>query len=157
MTPVERRDRRTIYVRKGDEEIWEMAEKLAGDSLAGLIADLLRDFVTREEQRKLAALQGMDRVEVSYEDPDRGLTRKAFTGRWVLDDYPSQMGGFYDVALTIGGRFVLLFAHRRGHFTFFRVFENLEELGEDEVVCPKDVLEELKSTLDPKHVQELDI
>jgi len=41
----------TIYVREADSELWETARRLAGDSLSGLVAEAVRQYVATHKEK----------------------------------------------------------------------------------------------------------
>ena len=43
--------RKNIYVREADQELWEKAEKLAGESLSAVVTEALRGYVARAEAK----------------------------------------------------------------------------------------------------------
>ena len=94
--------KKTVYVRESDLELWEEAEKMAKESLSGLLAVALREYVT--QQRARDGEMGRIVVEVA-DDEDSPLVKKAFTGTWLMEDFisadPNVMAGtLYDVALS---------------------------------------------------------
>lgn len=71
--------RRNVYVRDEDEDVWERAEKLAGEApMSRIITDALRAYVSGREgapmQRQVVAtMRGGEKIT------------KAFIGRWLIE------------------------------------------------------------------------
>jgi hypothetical protein len=84
--------RRNVYVRDEDEEVWERAEKLAGEApMSRVITEALRAYVRSREGNP------MERKVIAYEDPGTGeFLSKAFVGRWLIEpdeEYRSEHEG----------------------------------------------------------------
>lgn len=137
---------KTIYIRDEDIPIWDRAKELAGEKLAPVIMDGLRDYIARKEAEELTA-KGFERIQVSFYDGDANGMRKsrAFYGKWIFpvskpldgstsDDYSQ----YYAVAMTAKGAFVIIHwtADREGEsFKRFRVYQSLEVAAHDAEVC----------------------
>jgi hypothetical protein len=101
------RKTRTLYVREEDQEIWDQARELIGDSLSTYITNHLKTLVAT----KRAAQHGFERIIVKF--LDSVPQAKAFYGRWIIPpDTPYETtfeGGqdYYAVALTSKGNVVI--------------------------------------------------
>lgn len=152
---------KTIYVREADTELWEEAEKLAGGSLSGLIANALRRYV---EEEKLKEETGMETIQVDIGGYHNSKRAVEFVGRWLVspgDDVRSaepqaDAGAYYGVALTRRGNIAVYCAHVNEGFDatleHYPSFEAAEKAG-----WPKDIMAEARSEADPNYVQKLDI
>jgi hypothetical protein len=138
--------RRNIYVRGEDEEVWDRAEKFAGEaSTSSAITQSLRAYVCSCEGHPMERLTFQ--VEIGGEK-----TVKAFVGRWLIDpgeeyrsgheadDFMSgtQVAGgtTFAVAETAKGKILILTDFGRGQsFEVFDDFDQAEEAG-----VPADVL-----------------
>jgi len=173
-------NRRNVYVRGEDAEVWRRAEELAGESLSQLIADQLRRYVAQRD----ALAGGLERIVVEAivkgEAPpgpwDKGDLRKvAFYGRWLvgepvnrkhptpgineraLDDGDMH---FYGVALTKGGKIAVLELDKAeeteyGHPPFLTLYDSLK--AADQGGVPHWVLDLAATALNVELVDELDI
>ena len=135
-------DRRTIYVRVGDREMWQRAEQLAGDSLAGLVADLLRNWVNEQEAKARMRETGMERVEVID-----GGRRKAFKGRQLA------LGGTFVIYLTEQGRLAVQDVAQ----TELLVYDTFPDLENDEERFGPELLQQVANLIGEEYVEELDI
>jgi hypothetical protein len=152
---------KTIYVREADTELWEEAEKLAGGSLSGLIADALRRYIEEEKVKKELS---METIEVALGGRTYSARWVGFEGRWLVspdeemrtaeDHYDA--GAYYGVALTKKGNIAVYCAHVNGGFDatldHYPSFEAAEADG-----VPKDILAVAKNEADPNYVERLDI
>jgi hypothetical protein len=143
-------DRRTIYVRVADREMWERAEELAGDSLASLVADLLRRWVAEREAEAKARVTGMGRVEVTVEDGN-GYRQQAFHGRLIATAVRGR--NTWDVYLTPRGQ---LAVYCDGQHQQLQVYPDFETLASSFKRMP-DLMTQVTDALGRKHVEELDI
>ena len=150
--------KKTIYVRESDLALWKEAEELAQESLSGLLADALREYVMTRRARE--GEMGRIVVEIA-EDGDSPVVKKAFTGTWVVEDFGSDdeqvmAGTLYDVALSEKGA-VVVFPHSRNDdpqaMFIFDSFEDFEGAGE----FPEDLVSAVGSSTGRTYVQELDI
>jgi hypothetical protein len=73
--------RRNVYIRNEDEDVWERAEKLAGEApMSRVITEALRAYVRSREGNP------MERQVIDYEDRGTGeQLSKAFVGRWLIE------------------------------------------------------------------------
>lgn len=99
---------KTIYIKDEDLPIWDRAKELAGDKLAPVIVEGLKQFIA-EKEAEAAEAAGFTRIILAYNDyENHGLPRKiAFTGKWVFPPekplsykYSGQPLRYYAVALT---------------------------------------------------------
>src|SRR6516225_3712945 len=73
-------NRKNIYVRDADLEVWDQAEKLASEPISALVTRLLSNYV---QQREMPT----DRIIVAVNDHDGTIARKAFRGRMLVSNY----------------------------------------------------------------------
>lgn len=152
---------KTVYVRQGDEEVWEKAEKLAGGSVSSLISEALRRYVEEAEQKE----QGMEAIEVEFWGPEEVPYRAEFVGRWLLwpDEAETRTGepgydagAFYGVALTQRGNIAVYTRHVNEGFAprldTYRSFKEAESAG-----VPGDILATAAAEMGADYVQRLDI
>ena len=151
-----------IYIREEDLELFEKAQSLAGESLSGVIAEALRQYVKKKE----AEAEGFEEVtlEVGYWPP-RGAkeTKKIrFTGKSLAwgQKFTGQTGSRddrgtdYEIYLTKKGKY-LLYWHQwsrwqnEGSNADYALLSSLPKPGEevegelgDRIVFPASVLEE---------------
>ena len=138
--------RRNIYVRGEDKDVWDRAEKFAGEASASVvITQSLRAWVRSREGHP------MERLTFRIEISDQEIS-KTFVGRWLIgpgeghrseheaDDLISgtqvAAGTSFAVAETAKGTILILTDFRRGQsFEVFDDFDEAEEAG-----VPIDVL-----------------
>jgi hypothetical protein len=105
--------------------VWEKADKMAGDSLSGLVTSLLRRYV---DQRDAAS----DRIVVEIEDREGNLIRKAFTGRTLVQDFlpdePGTLAG-YGYFAAQGARAASHAGLRRAHEDVTDSFQTYKSCG----------------------------
>jgi hypothetical protein len=98
------RKTRTLYVREEDQDIWDQAKAIVGDSLSTYVTNHLKTLVAD----KKASLGGFRRIVVKF--IDKGIPRaQAFYGRWIIppDDAFDTGHDRYAVAVTSKGNFVV--------------------------------------------------
>ena len=159
---------KTIYIREADAELWEEAEKRAGGSLSGLLADALRRYIEDEKRKE----EGMEEIEVLIGPSVYTGRRIRFEGRWLVDPNPDNpeafegdiaegarntRGVYYGVALTRRGNIAVYESStRQNHddrLDHYGSFEEAEEAG-----VPSDILARAAEELDSgAYVQKLDI
>jgi hypothetical protein len=138
--------RRNVYIRDEDEDVWERAEKLAGEApMSRVITEALRAYVSGREGSP------MQRLTLETLNGGEALT-KAFIGRWLIDPteaYRSEHEGDADlgtqvhagttfaVAETAKGNIVVYVDAESGlpEFDVYSDFDQAEERG-----VPGDVL-----------------
>ena len=160
--------KKTIYVREADAELWEEAEKLAGGSLSGLIADALQRYVEEERRRE----QGMKTIEVLTGPSIYTGRRVQFEGRWLVypdpdnprafegpitEGHHDKKGVYYGVALTRRGNIAVYVSSTQlnhdDRLDHYRSFKEAEQAG-----VPSDILARAAEAADPEsYVQKLDI
>ena len=119
---------------------------MAGEKLAPVIVEGLRNFIT-DKERKAAAAKGFERIEVTFHDGDaHGLLKKrAFYGRWAFPmskpaeafDEDRDEYHYYAVALTAKGAIVIInwSADPSGEsYRNSRVYDSLETAAKDPMV-----------------------
>ncbi len=135
---------KTIYIRDEDVPVWERARELAGDKLAPIIVDGLRNFIAAKEH-EAAEAKGFERIELKFHDGDAyGLVKKrAFYGKWIfpikkpLESHSEEESHYCAVALTAKGATVIIYwsADRDGEtYKRFRIYESLEAAAADPIV-----------------------
>jgi hypothetical protein len=153
---------KTIYIREADADVWQRAEKLAGDSVSALITEALRRYVEEEEQKERT---GMESIEVEFWGPEDKPYQAAFVGRWLLwpDETETRTGepgydagAYYGVALTRRGNIAVYIRHVNDGFApilkTYGSFEKAEEGG-----IPGDILAIAASEISDGYVHKLDI
>ncbi len=156
---------KTIYVREADREVWEKAEKLAGGSVSGLIADALRRYVEEEGMKRSMTTEVIKPIEVRLGGHERPLRTVRFVGEWLVwpDEDASRTtepgydaGAYYGVALTENGNIAVYCAHVNGGFdTTLEVYSSIE--AAEGAGVPPDIMGAAASKLGPNYVQERDI
>lgn len=154
---------KTIYIREGDTELWEKAEKLAGGSVSSLIADALRRYVEEENRKEQ---MDMETIEINlgggkYSEGPHGAQ---FVGRWLVSpvdeirtlEEGSDLGVYYGVALTQRGKIAVYTGHVNELYPYrLYTYDSLEEAEENGV--PTDVLAAAAAAMGADYVQKLDI
>jgi hypothetical protein len=153
---------KTIYIREADAEVWQRAEKLAGDSISALITKALRRYVEQEEQKERA---GMESIEVEKWGPEDTPYRAAFVGRWLLwpDENETRTGepgydagAYYGVALTRREKIAVYMRHVNDGFPpKLKIYDWFDDAEEDGI--PGDILAIAASEISDDYVQKLDI
>ena len=138
--------KRNIYVRGEDKDVWDRAEKVAGEaSTSGVITQSLQAYVRSREGHPMERLTFQ--IEIGGEE-----ISKTFVGRWLIepgeghrsehesDDLISGTqaagGTIFAVAETAKGKVLILTDFGRGQS--FEVFDDFDAAGEAGV--PADVL-----------------
>jgi hypothetical protein len=147
---------KTLYVRDGDADVWEAAEKLAGGSLSQLVTQLLRDHVASQSQTE------PERIVVPVLGADGESERDvAFWGRWIVgspgdDDFRAgtDAGACWAVALTKKGQLAVYSWHCNGRWgPYLNVYADVDHARR--VGLPEELLAEVGGQLGM--VEELDI
>src|SRR4051794_14055052 len=101
---------RAIYVRNGDEELWEQAQGLGEEKfggLAGFVAAAIREKVTRTAHNAPAD----NEIIVTIGDPAEGVSfrKQRFRGRWLVEIQDLDAQGMVSggVALTSKGNYAM--------------------------------------------------
>jgi hypothetical protein len=150
-------NRRNLYVREADREVWEKAERLAGD-LSPLVSSLLRRWV---EQREAAR----DRIVVEVEDRDGNVTRKAFRGRMLVSEFrcadPEGAGVVFSAAQGAQGGLAAWSAKKgQGERAgCFFTYDSFEKMADDDwpESWPEDFLSAVSSALGEDYAEEIDL
>ena len=151
---------KTLYVREGAEELWEKAGQLCGDSVSGLVERLLEEYVRSKELTRRDELSRIV-VNVRYR-ADGPVVSKAFTGRWLVDEFETDdpqfnAGTQFHVAITEKGNFVLCVGSRGEDFDErFTVFESLTALANGEAI-PEDLVSAVANEIGETYTEELNI
>ena len=153
---------KTIYIREADAEVWQRAEKLAGDSVSALITEALRRYVEEEEQKERT---GMERIEIDLWGPGDIPYQAAFVGRWLLwpDETETRTGepgydagAYYGVALTQRANIAVYMRHVNDGFApILKTYGSFEQAEEEGI--PGDILAIAASEISDGYVQKLDI
>jgi hypothetical protein len=164
-TPTARKTR-TLYVREEDQEIWDQAKELVGDSLSMYITNHLKALVASEK----AAQKGFERIVLKFTH-GKIPQAKAFYGRWIIspqqpfrtqyrDDLSWETSN-YAVATTAKNK-VVIFVFRKEKYgeesydqASMHVLDSLEELAVTSEFAPNLVGEVMKRL--GIEIQELDI
>jgi len=151
---------KTIYVREGDRELWERAEKMAGGSLSGLLAEALRRYIA---ERESTGNDDADEIIVEIESRGRML-KKRFYGRWLVDPSEEIRTGEpgHDAAMAWGvavsrmGKIVVYTYHvNDGSKRWLDYYDSLDEAEKD--VLPADIAGMAADELGIDHIQDLRI
>jgi hypothetical protein len=143
---------KTIYIKEADTELWEKAERLAGDSVSALLTEALRRYVEEAEQN-------METIEVAVGGlpgiPGKTYTAQ-FVGRWLLHpDYYDEAGGYYGVALTQRGNIVVYLQVDVRFPPSLKVYDSFE--GAEAWGVPESILSMAAAEIEADYVQKLDI
>lgn len=131
--------RRNIYVREGDQELFDWAEQQGGESLSALVVDILRQHKQRLGRQAELQAKGFEPITVEVEDKEGRIRKKQFEGRWLVSDFESETAkGQYGAALGKRGGLVITHydKYQPDIADLFRVFESFddfasEDFGED--------------------------
>lgn len=144
--------RKTIYVREGDQGVWEKAEAIAGESLSGVIAIALRQYLA--EREAAADPSQAHRIVVTVQDRfSERPTRKAFKGVYLIKEY----GRWWHAALTPRGSVAVW--HQKedeAAASWFKVYDDFVSLSETEDV-PEEVVAAIAVQVGSDYAEELDI
>src|SRR5262245_49340404 len=146
-------NRRNLYVRNEDLEVWEKAERMAGD-LSPLVSRLLRQYV---EQREAAT----DRIVVEVEDREGNRSRKAFKGRMLVrgfqPDEPGALAGWEYFAAQGAKGGLALWAEKDldGMTDSFHPYDSFAEA--ESAGWPPSFLSAISSALGEEWVEEIDL
>jgi hypothetical protein len=157
------RKTRTLYVREEDQEVWDQAKEIIGDSLSTYITGHLKSVVAA----KKLAHTGDERIVVKYSRGDFPHA-KAFYGRWIIPptspfvcEHPEVGDDYYAVAIT-AKKNVVVFNFWFGTYTEnefvpgrFEVFDSFERLTKSDWIPGGLVSEAMKRQ--GVEIEELDI
>jgi len=149
---------KTIYIREGDKELWEEAERLAGDSFSAFLTERVREYV---EERKERVPGDSERIILELEDREGRPLKKAFRGRWLVSPNEElRTGDFvsdcYAVAISENDNFVVYTWNINGACPpRYEVFSSFEDMEEDDL--PPDIVAAVAAELGLDYVEELDI
>lgn len=155
--------RKNIYIKAEDAEIWERAERLAGESLSQLISDLLRRYVADRASQG----EGFPRIIVEAWGEKREQVRLVtFYGRWLTERLWDGDMLFYRAALTRRGKIAITVEDQAwGQYTEtgtalgeppkLKVYDSLKTAVEDDV--PIFVVNAAAVALNTADVEMLDI
>jgi hypothetical protein len=129
---VNRLGKKTLYVRDGDEKLWEKAEAIVGEmqieSLSKLVTDALEKEVNRLEALRKVTKEGFERIVFEYRNELNGPWKKvAFNGKWLAENY----SGNYQtegIAMTEKGQFFYCRCDIQTDHGFYQVFESFDDL-----------------------------
>lgn len=146
-------NRKNIYVRDSDLEIWERAEQLASEPISTLVTRLLSNYV---QQREMPT----ERIIVAVNDHGGAIARKAFKGRMLVSNYSADdpaVGGtrFYAAEGAAGG-LALWYQHRGdGYPGGFQTYGDLGDASGKE--WPPDFLSAVSLALSDGYSEEIDL
>ena len=145
-------NRKNIYVRDSDLEVWDRAEQLASEPISALLASLLRNYV---QQREMPT----ERIIVAVNDHDGATTRKAFRGRMLVSNYSAddptvRRTRFYAAQGATGG-LALWYQHGDGYSGGFQTYADLGDATGKE--WPLDFLSAVSLALSEGYAEEIDL
>lgn len=149
---------KTLYVKDADSGVWEAAERIAGESISNLVAQLLRKYVA--ESQAARAKKKTKRINVTLREGDGPVVRKVFSGRLLLDGFETESqesldhGPIFSVAYTARGRYAVWVGFSREEAGWFDYYPTLSELRRQ---VPCDVAAEVATAMGKEVVEELDI
>lgn len=148
-----RANRKNIYVRDADLDVWERAERLAQEPISALVSRLLGNYV---QQREAVT----HRIVVAAKDQADNVTRKAFKGRMLVSDYvsgdpPAMAHVRYHAAQGAGGSLALWYQESDGHAGRFRTYDDLSAAMSEG--WPTDFLSAASSALGEEYAEEIDL
>ncbi|WP_449240889.1 hypothetical protein [Desulfoscipio gibsoniae] len=151
---------KTVYIREGDQELWDKAESIAGGSLSGLLTKLLKEYVPSREEKPLKGDDGMERIVLEIGMGPETRRKVAFTGKWLASDGISRYGGRHTAYYTPKGNIVV---HSDYDTTGddYHVYDDIEAMSQetngDEPLYSPEFLVEIAAELGEEYVEELDI
>ena len=154
---------KTIYIREADADVWQRAEKLAGDSVSALITEALRRYVEQEDQKERT---DMERIEIELWGPEERPCRAASLVSGCCGPTRTRRGPAslvttwahtYGVALTQRGNIAVYIRHVNDGFApRLRTYRTFEE-AEKGFGMPGDILAMAASEISDGYVQKLEI
>lgn len=151
-TDVRTTNRKNIYVRDSDLEIWDRAEQLASEPISALLSSLLRNYV---QQREMPT----ERIIVAVNDHDGAIARKAFRGRMLVSNYstddPAVRGTRFYAAQGAAGGLALWYQHGDGYSGGFQSYAHLGDATGKE--WPLDFLSAVSLALSGGYAEEIDL
>jgi hypothetical protein len=145
-------NRKNIYVRNADLEVWDQAEKLASEPISALVTRLLSNYV---QQREMPT----DRIIVAVNGPDGAIARKAFRGRMLVSNYsaddPAVRGTRFYAAQGATGGLALWYQHGDGYPGGFQTYGDLGDTTGKE--WPLDFLSAVSLALSEGYAEEIDL
>lgn len=159
----------TVYIPEDKASIYEAAKSELGDTISATFVRCLE----RELEAKRAQ---MNRIVVEVTDRTGRTIKKAFEGRWLIEDEEhcftkaeEERWGFqgrarglmYSVAQTKAGRVVVVSGDFGHEVDGFEYYDTVEEFGNaEDGGCPRhpvSLIAAVKDCLGLDHVEELDI
>jgi hypothetical protein len=145
-------NRKNIYVRDSDLEVWDRAEQLASEPISALLSRLLSNYV---QQREMPT----ERIIVAINDRDGTIARKVFKGRMLVSNYsaddPAMRGTRFYAAQGVAGRLALWYQHGDGRAGGFQTYGDLGDATGKE--WPLDFLSAVSSALSEGYAEEIDL
>jgi hypothetical protein len=145
-------NRKNIYVRDADQEVWDRAEQLASEPISVLVTRLLSNYV---EQREMPT----ERIIVAVNDHDGTVARKAFRGRTLVSNYsaddPAVRGTRFYAAQGAAGGLALWYQHGDGYSGGFQTYDDLSDARGKE--WPLDFLSAVSLALSEGYAEEIDL
>jgi hypothetical protein len=145
-------NRKNIYVRDADLEVWDRAEQLAREPISTLVTRLLSNYV---QQREMPT----ERIIVAVNGHDDTVARKAFRGRMLVTNYsaddPAVRGTRFYAAQGAAGRLALWYQHGDGYSGGFQTYGDLSNATGKE--WPLDFLSAVSLALSEGYAEEIDL
>jgi hypothetical protein len=145
-------NRKNIYVRDADLEVWDQAEKLASEPISALVTRLLGNYVRQREMPT-------DRIIVTVNGHDGTTARKAFRGRMLVSNYsaddPAVRGTRFYAAQGTAGGLALWYQHGDGYSGGFQTYGGLSDATGKE--WPLDFLSAVSLALSEGYAEEIDL
>lgn len=155
--------KKTIYIRLGDIELWEKAEKLAGESLSALLIEALRQYVEKRERELKAREERQTEMEnVTLEiTPVDGATGFVLSNRAYKVQFTGTLLGStsgiprYDVYLTKGGKLIVYYTAT--DIAGYEEFDTLEDLANEYAdKLGDDIMTEIADALGEEYVVKIE-
>jgi hypothetical protein len=145
-------NRKNIYVRDADLEVWDRAEQLASEPISALLTRLLRNYV---QQRQMPT----ERIIVPINGHDGTIARKAFKGRMLVSNYsaddPAVRGTRFYAAQGAAGGLALWYLHGDGYSGGLQTYGDLG--GATRKEWPLDFLSAVSLALSEGYAEEIDL
>jgi hypothetical protein len=145
-------NRKNIYVRDADLEVWNRAEQLAGEPISTLVTRLLSNYV---HQREMPT----ERIIVAVNGHDGTIARKAFRGHMLVSNYSADdlavRGTRFYAAQGAAGGLALWYQHGDGYSGGFQTYGDLGDTTGKE--WPPDFLSAVSLALSEGYAEEIDL
>jgi hypothetical protein len=145
-------NRKNVYIRDSDLEVWNRAEQLASEPISALLTRLLGNYV---QQREMPT----ERIVVAVNGHDGTIARKAFRGRMLVSNYPADdpamRGTRFYAAQGAAGGLALWYQHGDGYLGGFQTYGGLGDATDKE--WPPDFLSAISLALSEGYADEIDL